>query len=55
MVAILGLGHIQVKEEIVKIVTEIRREGMKFQRSKNGRAQGAVHSISRLILSIVDL
>jgi len=27
MVAILGLGHIQVKGEIVTIMTGIRREG----------------------------
>ena len=27
MITILGLGRIQVKEEIVRIVTRIRREG----------------------------
>ena len=27
MIAILGLGRIQVKEEIVRIMTRIRREG----------------------------
>jgi len=36
-------------------MTGIHREGRrKLQRLKNGRAQGAVHSISRLILGIVE-
>jgi len=55
MMAILGLRRIQVMCEIVRIMTGICREETKFRRSKNGRAQGAVHSISRLILGIIDL
>jgi len=34
MMAILGLGHIQVKREIVKIVTEIRHEGRRSFRDQ---------------------
>jgi len=55
MVAILELGCIRVKGDIIRIMTGIRREGKQnFIRSKNGCAQEDVHIISRLIVSIVD-
>ena len=40
IVVILRFEHIQVKEDIVRIMTQIHREGRRsFQRSKNGRAR----------------
>ena len=41
MVAILGLKRIQVKGEIVRIVTEMRREG---RRSFRDQEQTTLHS-----------
>ena len=51
MMTILGLKHIQVKEEIVRIMIGIRQEG----RRNFGDQRTNMHSISRLILGIVCL
>ena len=50
MVVILELGRIQVKGEIVRIMTRIHHKGRRNFKAKNGHAQGVVHSISQLIL-----
>jgi len=56
MVTILGFERIQVKGEIVRIMTGVRCEDRQnFKDKKSERSQGALHSISRLILGIVDL
>jgi len=46
MIAILGLRHIQVKGEIVRILTRIRHEGSwKLHRSRTGRCAQSVHRL----------
>ena len=48
------LDVFESRGRLLEFVTRIRREGRRNFRSKNGRAQGAVHSTSWLILGIVD-
>ena len=53
MVAILGLGRIQVKGEIVRIMTRIRREGSRVMSDLAVSFSGSVLSPSWIQVSFI--